>query len=675
MGIMTNFKRITSDLAAALIGWFGLHIALFIILLNHQDNTPVFGTFSAGYAAYLGLVVLVGVAGGAFILTRSLIRIPQTVIALRANNFVRAVALTLGTLVLLWIWLTPFNNIFLTSVQRETIRAWDTLVVLSTMYLGLFWRAKDTETSWAAWLTVALTAGAAVVILAVHFLDRFPQINLIDELHNWSVQWTFANTGLLGDTLYRQMIPLPQPIYDSPHYIAGFLLRFFGDQFWQARFTRMLLTVLALPFIYLSGKRMYGPRTGLLAVVFALFLIVPVAYVRPDFFVGVMLSVAIYVYLRAQTTRRPWLHYLAGLCVAVAGEGHPLAYRFGLTFALLYGLRWLYEMWKTRRLFIDGRVFALGLGGLTGMMIYLSIHILPGLDQGLHFAKNYSPIGRTIQDQIDAALGMVQQQLDIWISSSPFEFIFVIVGAAWAIVKFEDSDKLLLALLFVSEGLMLTTYGYYRPFYQVHFLPIFALLAGRVVANLTDSLEQSRSRRGPGSRLALAGVIFLVGFVIMEQNAVAQAPDPLRDDYTQIAKTMKTDLPSDKIIVGNEDYFLEMRSPNYYGIETVTTDNWFKVNYQGYELWQVTKPDIFVITPALDTPKYIDWDSIWQYMGDYNFTAVRCYVGNHGLVEARVYASPNAGMVPDGSCPDTNSVVPGFRSTLVLKTIPFGKSH
>ena len=189
------------------------------------------------------------------------------------------------------------------------------------------------------------------------------------------MQWTFANTGLLGDTLYKQMIPIPQPIYDTPHYVLGFLLRFIGDTFWSARFARLLMACLALPFIYLSGKRMYGARTGLFAVAFAMILLVPTAYVRPDVFVGVMLSVALYVYLRAQTTRRPWMHYLTGLCVALGGEGHPLAYRFGIAFALIYLARWVYEMWHSRRLFIDGRVFALALGGFTEVVIYLGIHI------------------------------------------------------------------------------------------------------------------------------------------------------------------------------------------------------------------------------------------------------------------------------------------------------------
>ncbi len=51
-------------------------------------------------------------------------------------------------------------------------------------------------------------------------------------------------------------------------------------------------------------------------------------------------------------------------------------------------------------------------------------------------------------------------------------------------------------------------------------------------------------------------------------------------------------LPQDAIVVGSPEYFMELRSPNYYGIEAITTPNWFLVKYQGYELWQVTRPVI-----------------------------------------------------------------------------------
>lgn len=604
-----------------IILWAFLHIGLLAILLNQGDVMP-------------WLLALIGVVGvvGAILLWR-VADVPRWLQSVRLNPLFMALVLIAGTILLLITWIVPVE-VALSALDKELLRAYVTLLILAITHSLLFWRQeRELCLPFWIWLAVGAVVASVGVIITVHYVDRFPQLNTIDELHNWVVQWTFANTGLLGDTLYKQMIPIPQPIYDSPHYILGLLLRYIGDGFWQARMARLLLSCLALPFIYLSGKRMYGPRTGLFAVVFAIFLLAPTAYVRPDVFVGVMLSVAIYVYLRAQTTRRPWMHYLTGLCVALGIEGHPLAYRFGLAFTLIYMARWLYGMIQARRVFIDGRVFALALGGFTAILIYLAIHILPNVEQGLHFAHNNGLGAQT--DQGQAALFSIQRQFYVWVTTSPVELVFVVAGVALAAYQFEHGDRLLLALLVVNELVLLGTYGYYREFYQVHLLPVFALLAGRALANLTE-VRQSRIPAGRLAGLALAGMVFiaLIGNLTGEANAAVS--DPYRDEFTAIARRLKADLPANAIVVGNENYFIEMRSLNYYGIQTVTTNKWFLVNYQGYDLWNVTKPDIFILSGDMDTPRYMDMGSITRYMDDHGFVLARCYTET-GLINAQVY--------------------------------------
>ncbi|MEP7286745.1 MAG: glycosyltransferase family 39 protein [Chloroflexota bacterium] len=637
--------------------WLAIHSLLLAFLVSHRDTLPtVLNRYSTLYALLLLALVVVGIAG-LWVLWQPEIyrgRLSRLISKLRTYPLFYMAVCSIGVLLMLAVWLTPFA-IPMIPLHRQLLRCYATGLILGTTYLTLFAGARERYVSFRLWVAVSAIACFAVLIIAVHYLDRFPQLNQIDELHNWSAQWTFAHTGLLGEAMYRQMIPLPQPILDSPHYLMGFLLRYIGDTLWQSRFARMLLACLALPFIYLLGKMMYGKRTGVFAVVVAAFLIPPTAYVRPDVFVGVMLSVALYVYWRAQTTRRPWMHYLTGLCVALCGEGHPLAYRFGLAFALIYGVRWLYEMWQTRRLFIDGRLFALGLGGATGMLIYLSIHILPNTAQGLHFATSYGPGTRTSIGQFDAALGILQNQLTIWVNTSPLESLFVALGVALALSQNKQPDRLLLTLLAVSELLLLVTYAYYRQFYQAHFLPIFALLAGRFLANFTES-HSSRAPAGRLSALVLASMVFVVGLVIMTQDAQASAYDPERDEFTAIARDLKADLPADAIVVGNENYFLEMRSMNYYGIQTVTTNGWYLVNYQGYKLWEVTKPDIFILSGEMDTPKYTDLYSIYSYMQDHNFMLARCYT-HTGLIEAQVYVRQlPPGWIVDPTCKSDSDI-------------------
>ncbi len=621
--------------------WVLIHLILFAVLINHPD--------AAARANTLPLLILIaaGVIGAALILRLDRLHPPALLLRARTHRLFFGGVVIVSMLAMLVVWLV--SSPALTYFQEELVRGYITGLILLGVYSTLFWCGADITVPWSAWLALGTVVLSVTFIITVHFVDRYPKLNTIDELHNWSVQWTFANTGLLGEAMFRQMIPIPQPIYDSPHYILGFLLRYIGDTFWQARFARLLLACLMLPFIYLCGKRMYGRRAALLAVVFAAIIMAPTAYVRPDVFVGVMLAVGLYVYLRAQTTRRPWMHYLTGLCIALAGEGHPLAYRFGLTFALIYMVRWGYEVWKTRRLFFDGRVFALALGGFTGVLIYLSIHIIPGFEQGIHFATNNSVLSRTSAQQLIEAQDNAIRQIQVWITTSPLEFLLLLAGIILAVYEGTQPDILLLTLLLVSELLMAATYGYYREFYQVHFLPVFALLIGRFLARLTET-RVNRTATARLSNFVLVAMICILSLGIFGQQALASLNDPWRAEFTAIGKRLKADLPPDAIVVGNEDYFLEMRSLNYYGIQTVTTDHWFLVNYAGYKLWQVTNPDIFILTSELDEAKYTDDYSIYRYMGDNNFTLARCYTAT-GLIEARVYVRKMPpGWVQDTEC-------------------------
>src|SRR5260221_987754 len=129
-------------------------------------------------------------------------------------------------------------------------------------------------------------------------------------------------------------------------------------------------------------------------------------------------------------------------------------------------------------------------------------------------------------------------------------------------------------------------------------------------------------------------MVFVVGLFTMVQNAGAASIDPMRAEFTAIGRRLKADLPADWIVVGHEDYFLEFRSMNFYGIQTVTTLNWYLVKYQGYELWEVTKPDVFILSTAIDIAKYTDYTSIYHYMDDHGFKLARCYTAT-GLIEAR----------------------------------------
>jgi len=507
------------------------------------------------------------------------------------------------------------------------------------------------------WVLLCVVAAGLGLLIAVVYIDRFPLLDTLDELHNWVVQWTYARTGLLGDWFYRQMIPLPQPIYDSFHIPAALMLRVIGDTFWHARLTRLLLSLIALPFIYRSGVMLYGKRPALMACAISVFFLIPTNFVRPDYGVGIMLAVGFYVYLLAEKHDRPVLHYLTGLLIGLGGEGHPLAYRFGVAFGLIYIAHWVVEMRRRKRFFIDGRTLALGFGGGTAILIYLLVHILPGWEQGTHFATSYAPAARTVGEQIQAGIDILMRQVEVWVESNPIEFLLFVPGLIFAIFRRQKGDRLILFILAVSEVLMLVTYGYYRAFYQVHFLPLFALLMGKVLADGIDNKAQPRAANGgPLHQLVLAGTVLAICAGALFLRA-SNSADPQRNEFEAIGRQLAATLPPNLKVVGNEDYFVAWRNPNYYGISTTTTPSWFLVTLQDYPLWVATAPDAFIITPELDISKYVPLDSIYSYMQAQGFTYARCFTAT-GLIHAHLYLRTlPAGWEPQYGCNESVEAV------------------
>src|SRR5450432_2855100 len=242
--------------------WLGVHAFLLVIFLDHSDARPrvLFNRYNLPYAGGLALLLLMGILGTLLILRGATNKLPARLVALRRPMFYLAVTLV-ATLIIGAVWTTL--SLQLTALQRELLRTYLTLAALAVVYLLLFWQAAEVRVPYFMWLLVGGLAAAAAFVVALHYMDRFPRLNTIDELQNYIVDWTVAHTGLLGNTIYRQMIPMPVAFIDGPHYPLGLMLGLIGDGLWQARFARLLLVCLALPFIYLAGKRMYGKRAAL----------------------------------------------------------------------------------------------------------------------------------------------------------------------------------------------------------------------------------------------------------------------------------------------------------------------------------------------------------------------------------------------------------------------------
>ncbi len=648
----------------ALVLWLIMHIALIGGLLTyHTSSDP---TIADRYSScFVALVVAIALwATLSALLLCVLAQLSQERFCrllgfychLREDIFFRAVVIIPLTTFMTSYWLR-FPDI-LRDIPHPYLRFCGSVTIMAVVYFGLFWRARSENEPlrWHWWLlggSIGLAVGLAV---AITYIGRFPQLDTLDELHNYIVEWTYARTGLLGESVFREMIPIPQPLYDSPLAVVGFFMRIFGDTLWAARMIRLMLSLLSLPFIFNIGKILYGRRTGFFSMVVGLAYLVPTAFVRPDWAVGVLMSIGIYAYLKAEQIDHPvlrlpgkWaaklrlrekikfsplLHFLTGLFVGMSVEGHLLSYRFGIAFALIYLATWGWRILKRKQVFLDGRIIALAFGGAVALLIYLSLHILPGWTQAVHFLGGYAP-STTANNQGAAASLIIQRQLDIWQQTTPIELWLLLVAVLTAALRFSRGDRLLLTLVIVSEGLMLTTYSYFRVFYQAQYVPLVALLIGKLLADGFDFAAGPRPKAAKPSQLVLAAMAMCVVLPVLIDNA-GLSDDRMRTEYEAIGQQLAATIPEDKIVVANEDYFLHMPRMTFYSISTVATPTWFLTTVQGLPLFRQLQPDIFVISRQIDIPRYVPSTSISIYMAENNFQQVRCYTAT-GLITAEVW--------------------------------------
>ncbi len=640
-----------------LLLWLAMHGLLIADLLsNHTSFNPVVaGRYSLGFTlAVLGAAVWA--IGGATLII-ALFRLPPDRFArvlgkfgtAREQTLFRIVSIVLASLFMASYWLR-FPDM-LSDVLHPYLRFCLSISILAAVYFGLFWRASDPQVRWHWWLLIGGLGTLIAVAVTVKYMGVFPQIDTLDELHNYIVQWTYAHTGLLGETVFREMIPMPQSVYDLSHAAVGLLMRVIGDTFWQGRFARMLLSFIALPFIYNCGKLLYGRRAGLFAVVISFVYLAETAYARPDVMVGVILSIGLYAYLKAEQIDHPiirlpgskgdqfkfspLLHFIAGFAIAISVEGHLLAYQFGVGMAMIYLAHWGQRLWQRKRLFIDGRIVALAVGAGLALVIYAAVHILPDPNQAIHFLVSYAPSDRTSSEQAAAALFIIQRQIEVWLETSPIETWIMLVALILAVRRFQRGDRLILTLLIVSEALTVATYGYYRAFYQVHFLPLVALLIGKALADGFDLAAGVRPTYARTSQLALASMALIVTLSVFTDTANTTT-DPMRAEFEAIGQQLAATIPDSEVVVANEDYFLTMPRMNFYSISIIATPTWFIPTVQGLALWDQLQPDVFVISPQIDNPKYVPLDTIYEYMDTHGFQNVRCYTAS-GLITAQVW--------------------------------------
>src|SRR4051812_16863284 len=118
--------------------------------------------------------------------TLKLLQPPYWLLKLRSYRWFYPAVFAVTVILLTWIWITPFP-VKLFALEKELIRGSASLAVIGIGYLATYWYAVDRLIGYRTWVLVGSAVCFLTLIIALHYVDRFPQLNRIDELHNWHV--------------------------------------------------------------------------------------------------------------------------------------------------------------------------------------------------------------------------------------------------------------------------------------------------------------------------------------------------------------------------------------------------------------------------------------------------------------------------------------------------------
>ena len=363
----------------------------------------------------------------------------------------------------------------------------------------------------------ALLLGICVLGGAIRATNLLPDANGVWPASNFDEMVYYSNARLLaqGDLPYRDHFLAHPP---GVSYLFGLVLMRQAPwggpvAFGVARIWLLIFSLLALPLIFLAGRRLGGPGSGLLA---ALLLALDgkaaqVAVLETAVNLWSLLAVVLYLY--APRTLRPWQQAvwigLAGLCAG----GAALAKVPGLALAGALPLHALLRRRPRQALLLTGSTLG---GVLLGLLPFLILapgpllrqtfffqmlrpqEVRPGIDQASRIA-NYPESTLTI---LGATLGLVVLTA---------AFLVARQRRDWAVLR-----GWVLVVLWALPVLAVFVVGrsYHSPYY-VQWAPPLALLAAALVARpLWRALGAVLPRRPGAALLADAGAAFGLIFIL-----------------------------------------------------------------------------------------------------------------------------------------------------------------
>ena len=632
-------------------------VSLFILLLlaRHTSTDPtVFGRWSPRYASLLAFqgmtTIALALAGIPALKSLLLRRAGRTGSRRKAWNLLVA-----GLLLLPALWMLLRNVIFPGPDPVFSLLAGMILVSVVAMVTVVMWYSGATElkvslSPYTPLLLLFLMVGQ--LIFSALYTSQVPSFDLVDEINQ------------IGNSLRQFALPdrfiqlLPERNamtwfrFQSYWPFAGAWMSLIGAGIQQLRFLNHLVAWIAVPFVFLTARRLYGHVPALIAA--ACGIVFPMHFVttRGDVWVATATAIAFYCFVSARIPRASrifWASFLCGLVALSAIAGHVYGATFALMFAVLHVPIVLRMLTGRAR----GQEKKLVTGFLAGLLVcsllLFSYHvILPGLDP--------TSVPEVIQATLETergygessygtgpTIGNLLKSLQFFLYKNPYVFVTSLLGL-FIILRSGGKTERISLIVAVGAGITIfLTLAHASKYYVVFWLPFLCLWTGEGLARLFPLPAKPECR----DRLQMSvGTLYLaLALVLLCTIQLVETAGVYRDDYerartlSDIGQEIDRMLPREDIVVaGTRDIYLGMLWRLNYGAScSFTLDD--------PKYWPLDQPQAVIFTPGRDKGCHLlaDW------LLEHDFRPARCFPG-HDLGEGVtiLYLSPEL-MTPDAA--------------------------
>jgi 4-amino-4-deoxy-L-arabinose transferase-like glycosyltransferase len=445
-----------------------------------------------------------------------------------------------------------------------------------------------------------LLVGAVIIYLLANlpFLVSWPSVNG-DEGREANAFWVASGV----DPSAQSLDPVFQhdPLYKGglQQLTVGLSFRLLGLGLYQGRLVSLIWGGLLLIVTFLAGRRLYGPVTGYVAVLFLATSqpwLVSSHIIRPDIVVATLVMAGLYCALRGlQEGGRPW-HLLAGLCLGLSFDVHPNSLAFmpmiGLCYISRYG--WRAVLRREAWLYIAG----LAIGAIYYAAIRIvpdPVHFMDAFQYWIGVDKRPPAIATRGASPIDAELGRWTQYLGHrWMEATLLGV--GVVTAVWRMIRLRKLDPVFagwIASLVVFTVLVSSK----SEFYMILFFPMLILLVAAAIADVGERLQGARF-------LASALVVLMaVGVMGFEDNFrdILSAPATFGDrDYSVISGELQGAIPAGSRVVAPPIFWIGLAKQPYY-LDYVDFFVWERVRRERSVSWDQFLKEI--------GPQYVILDS------------------------------------------------------------------